>query len=182
MFNEAKTAQMAAYLLARSGGRMRYIKLVKLLYLADRESMRQVGDSMTHDLTYSLPQGPVLSNTLNLVKGSAVGDHWRTMVVKDGYDSCLSAPVAVDDLDELSPQDTDILDAVLAQFGAMSWQAVVQWTHDRLPEWKNPGASRLPIRPEDIFSALGWTDEDAQRMGAEYAERRALERLWAQYG
>ncbi len=39
MFCEEKVAQMAAYLLQKRGGKMSYLKLMKLLYLSDRESM-----------------------------------------------------------------------------------------------------------------------------------------------
>jgi len=40
MFNQRKVAQMAAFLLRRRGC-MNYLKLMKLLYLADRESMKR---------------------------------------------------------------------------------------------------------------------------------------------
>jgi hypothetical protein len=36
MFSEEKVAQMAAYLLLKRGGRMAYLKLMKLLYLSNR--------------------------------------------------------------------------------------------------------------------------------------------------
>ena len=36
-FNEVKATQAAARLLRNRGGRMKYLKLIKLLYLADRE-------------------------------------------------------------------------------------------------------------------------------------------------
>lgn len=69
MFNERKVAQMAAYLLKKRGGCMSHLKLMKLLYLADREAMDRYGAPMSGDRVVSMPQGPVLSMTLNLVDG-----------------------------------------------------------------------------------------------------------------
>ena len=183
MMNELKTAQMAAYFLAKSGGKMRYIKLVKLLYLSDRESMRLTGESMTRDSAYSLPNGPVLSHTLNLLKEEVRNDYWSSLIGRNGYESTLIAPVVVEDLDELSVQDLEVLDTVNDQFGFFTWQALVEWTHkpENLAEWKDPHGSRLPIKPEHIFEALGQSSEDARRLDAEYAERRTLDRLWANY-
>ena len=43
VFDERKAAQAAAHLLHRHGGPMPYIKLIKLLYLADRRGLRRDG-------------------------------------------------------------------------------------------------------------------------------------------
>lgn len=72
MLNERKVAQMAAYLLARRGGRMSHLKLLKLmklLYLSDREQMRRSGYPISGDRMVSMPHGPVLSMTLNFMDG-----------------------------------------------------------------------------------------------------------------
>ena len=49
MFSEEKVAQMAAYLLIKRGGRMPYLKLMKQLYLANRQSMIRHGSMMGED-------------------------------------------------------------------------------------------------------------------------------------
>ena len=66
MFNEQRVAQMAAYLLGRARGHTKYLKLMKLLYLADRESMKRHGHPISGDRYVSMEHGPVLSHTLNL--------------------------------------------------------------------------------------------------------------------
>ena len=38
-FNEAKATEAAARLLEKSGGKMKYLQLIKLLYFADREAL-----------------------------------------------------------------------------------------------------------------------------------------------
>lgn len=49
IFDEHKATQAAAYLLRRGGGRMRYMKLIKLLYLADRTALIETGSPITGD-------------------------------------------------------------------------------------------------------------------------------------
>src|SRR5688572_27768282 len=66
-FNEKKATQAAAYLLRLRGGRMSYMKLIKLLYLADRLSLTRRGRPITTDRYVSMDRGPVLSRTLNLI-------------------------------------------------------------------------------------------------------------------
>ncbi|MGE0134681.1 MAG: hypothetical protein AB7L91_10365 [Dehalococcoidia bacterium] len=43
VFDERRAAQAAAQLLELRGGRMPYMKLIKLLYWADRESLIETG-------------------------------------------------------------------------------------------------------------------------------------------
>lgn len=69
MFNERKVAQMAAFLLGKGGDRMPHLKLMKLLYLSDREAMERYGFPISGDCIVAMPHGPVLSMTLNLMDG-----------------------------------------------------------------------------------------------------------------
>src|SRR5688572_11252679 len=72
-FSVERTAQAAGILLqAEEGHRMKYIRLLKLLYVADRESIKQTGFPITGDDVYAMKKGPVLSTTYNLLKGEAV--------------------------------------------------------------------------------------------------------------
>ena len=65
-FNEAKAAQTAARLLKLRGGRMSYLKLIKLMYLIDREALLRWGRPVTTDCYVSMDKGPILSRTLIL--------------------------------------------------------------------------------------------------------------------
>ena len=66
-FNEVKATQAAARILRNRGGRMSYMKLIKLLYLADREALARWGRNITTDNYVSMPHGPVLSHVLDLI-------------------------------------------------------------------------------------------------------------------
>jgi uncharacterized phage-associated protein len=62
---------MAAYFLFRAGGGpMEHVKLMKLMYLADREAMDLYWFPISDDEYYSMKMGPVLSLALNLMSGN----------------------------------------------------------------------------------------------------------------
>jgi len=67
LFDEQRTAQAAAFFLHKAGGQMSKVKLMKLLYLAERESYRRYGEPISGDTLLSTPGGPVLSTTQNLM-------------------------------------------------------------------------------------------------------------------
>jgi Protein of unknown function (DUF4065) len=50
---------------------MEYVRLLKLLYIADREMMAEAGAPVTGDRAVAMDHGPVLSHVYDLVKGKA---------------------------------------------------------------------------------------------------------------
>jgi uncharacterized phage-associated protein len=58
-------------LLELHGDRMEYVRLLKLLYIADREMMAEAGAPITGDRAVAMDHGPVLSHVYDLVKGKA---------------------------------------------------------------------------------------------------------------
>src|SRR5229473_6211455 len=66
-FNERKTTQAASLFLKHGGGRMNYMKLIKLLYLADRGAFLRWGRPVSGDRYFSMKLGPVLSVVHDLI-------------------------------------------------------------------------------------------------------------------
>ena len=58
LFDERKAAEAAAFLLFMAGGKLPLIKLVKLLYLAERLSLQRYGEPLTGDRLVAMPNGP----------------------------------------------------------------------------------------------------------------------------
>ena len=83
LFNERKAAQAAAYLLCKAGGSLNVLKLVKLMYLAERESLRRYGETITGDALVSMRNGPVLSATLDHINGlvPSCQDGWDSLIL-----------------------------------------------------------------------------------------------------
>jgi len=81
-FREDKTTQAAARLLKLRGGAMSNCKLITLLYLLDREALLRWGRPVTYDCYYSMPHGPVLSYTLDLIHGEEAGGstYWSRFI------------------------------------------------------------------------------------------------------
>lgn len=157
---------MAAFLLHRAGGQLPLLKLMKLMYLAERESLRRYGEPISGDRLVSMPQGPVLSNTLNLMNGyggSCDGgwDSWiedradNDVALRDA--SMIRSPEQ--DLLELSSGDLAVLNDVWTQFGHMAKFDLVRYTHTGgCPEWEDPHGSSRPIPMGRLFRELGYSD------------------------
>jgi uncharacterized phage-associated protein len=73
-FDESKATEAAAFLLSRSDQTMNYMKLIKLLYLADREALIRWGRPISTDRYVSMKHGPVLSNVLNLISFGSLSE------------------------------------------------------------------------------------------------------------
>ena len=73
-FDLAKTVQAAALLLREHHNRMEYIRLLKLLSIADREMLARRGRTLTGDRAVAMKRGPVLSTVYDLIKGNGSGD------------------------------------------------------------------------------------------------------------
>jgi uncharacterized phage-associated protein len=183
VFNERKVAQMAAYLLKRRGGTMSHLKLIKLLYLADREALNSYGASISGDSFFSLPNGPVLSRTLNLMAGVIESETqgWETWISdRAEHQVSLRQDFELDALDYLSRADIDILDSVWQQFGTMTRWQLVEYTHSgNCPEWENPNGSSAPISNIKIFSALGKSTEDATLLASDIEAEKTIDRIFA---
>ncbi len=162
MYSEAKVAQMAAYLLMRRGGQMSHLKLMKLLYLADREAIRVYGRSISEDHAVSMTHGPVLSRTLNYMNGDILSEQggWEFWISdKEHHEVSLVRDVDIETLDELSQADIEILKSVWQQFGRMNRWDIRDWTHQHCDEWRDPQGSCLPIDRESIYRAVNHTEE-----------------------
>lgn len=174
-----KAAQVAAFFCQKAGDSINVVKLVKLVYLADRHSMATSGTPITNDTFVSMKLGPVVSATYNFIKGEASSEDWDDLISdRENHLVGLARPLSDDDDDELSKYEVRMLNQVWEKFGHMDQWALVNWTHDNCPEWEDPGASSSPIPYERVFkflnaeTAAGLTEHlnDAQSL------RRALAR------
>ena len=177
VFDEEKTAQAASVQLEQHGGAMRYIKLIKLLYLADRESLIETGSPITGDRFVSMRFGPVLSRVLDLIRdpNPAEDSIWHSYVARRRYDAVLIAPA---ESDHLSKYEEGVLAEVFGSYGRDKEWDVVSRTH-ALPEWTDPGRGAVPIEPEDILRYAGYTDDEVQAAAEQAEAVRSLRRSLA---
>ncbi len=183
MFNERKVAQMAAFFLGQlPERRMAHLKLMKLLYLSDREAVRAFGRPISGDRLVSMPHGPVLSQTLNLMDGDVESqpDGWEKWISdKENHELFLRQPLDASVLDELAPAEIGVLQAVWNKFGAMGKWEIRDWTHQHCAEWKDPKGSSLPIQYEALARAVGFDDSAAKELASQIQAEQEIDSLFA---
>lgn len=182
LFDERRTAEAAAFLLYRGGGSLPLIKLVKLLYLAERLSLQRYGEPITGDKLVSMPHGPVLSMTYDHIKGGlpSVEGGWDSWIA-DRADNILALRdesrirSPEQDLLRLSDSDLEILGEIWTQFGHWDRWALVEYTHsDACPEWEDPDGSSKPIHYDVLFTKLGYSPEQSSALVDRLSEQRQL--------
>jgi uncharacterized phage-associated protein len=182
LFDERRTAQAAAYLLYKAGGSLPLIKLMKLMYLAERLSFQRYGEPITGDKLVSMDHGPVLSRTLDCINGfsPSIEGGWETWVAdKAGHEVALRDQNMVrspeEDLPRLSESDLEVLGETWAEFGDWDRWRLVDYTHlGGCPEWQDPDGSSQPILYETLFEKLGYTTEQSKALSDRLLEQRQL--------
>jgi uncharacterized phage-associated protein len=171
VYEEQKTAQAAAVLLEANGGRMNYMKLLKLLYLADRQSLIDTGYTITGDKLVSMDRGPVLSKTYELISWGDSNGAWNQHVsAPERYEvRDLKTP----DRSALSDYEEELLLAVYARFGDFTQWDLVEYTHE-LPEWTDPKGSSRPIDARVILREAGKSDDEIEAVASLVEELRIL--------
>jgi len=183
MYSDRKAGQIAGYFLGRAGGAMPHMKLIKLMYLADRQALKDHGYTVSGDSPYSMNNGPVLSATLDHINGEVQSS-------EDGWDSWVSdrenhrvqlarsAPTR-DDLNEISDAEIEVLAKVWADFGRMDQYELSEYTHKCCPEWNHPDGSSTRIPFDSILRAVGWTAEAAESAAALLVSQERLSKRLA---
>jgi uncharacterized phage-associated protein len=166
-FHPEKAVEAAAILLKLHGKPMKYLGLLKMLYIADRVALKRMEQPITGDRYVSMDYGPVLSGVYDLIKGKPVDDAlplWSKFISRrdENHVSLLRDPG-----DEyLCEEEEEIIQQVYKTFGHLDPIEVAEWTHD-LPEWKNPHGSAIPILVEDILKNVGKSDEEIEKIQEE---------------
>lgn len=166
-FHPEKAVEAAAVLLKLHGKPMKYLGLLKMLYIADRIALQRIEQPITGDHYISMDYGPVLSGVYDLIKGKPVDEAlpiWTQFISPrdSSYVSLLRDP----GVGELCEEEEEILKQVYRDFGCLDPFHVAEWTHD-LPEWQNPHGSAIPISIEKILHSLGKTEEEIEEIHQE---------------
>jgi uncharacterized phage-associated protein len=155
-FNPEKTIQASAVLLKEHAGRMSRMRLLKLLYIADRELLAETLRPITGDHPMAMPHGPVLSHTYDLIKRKHVSSPlWDKFITQQGpQDVSLACDPG---LGKLSPKEIDTLIAVCDRFRDLDDYSLALVTHKfeefKKNEPKKPRKTKT-IPFEDILHAL----------------------------
>jgi uncharacterized phage-associated protein len=153
-YDRERAVNAVLWLLGRHNGTLEKLKLVKLLFYADRAHLAKYGRPITGGMYSAMPHGPVASALYDDLKS------WDCDVQH--------APVRISgkhvtarkqlDAESLSESDVEILTQIDREYGGLSALALRAMTH-RLKAYKknfHPGAGirSFPLPYEDFFLDL----------------------------
>lgn len=165
---------------------MHDMKLAKLQYLAERESLIRFLNPMISDEPVSLYHGPCLSATLRLTNDTDEDSYWDSFIGFEPYDLAaegsntvaLLAPASVSEI--LSPADVDLLTELWRRFGLMDSEQIRLWCQENCREYVVvPYRQRKWITTEEILMAGGDDAQTAFRKAEEIRYHQRFDRLYA---
>jgi len=137
---------------------MSYMKLIKLLYIADREALARWGRPITTDSYVAMKHGPVLSCVLNLITDPDRDETFWAKHISEPEQFSVKLKAETPG-DQLSEAEDELLDEVSAKFGHLNRWKLVDMVHT-FPEWKDPQGSALRIEYADILRAQNKKPEE----------------------
>ncbi len=165
-------------LLGLNGGKMSYMKLIKLMYLADRQALLSWGRPITFDRYFSMKHGPVLSRVLDRVNEGDPPEEesvWHRHISRSSrYEVRTKGECPID---RISEAEASVLKAVFQEFGGLDKWDLVGRLHDVLGEWKDPGGSALPIAYRDILFAGGKSEIEVAAVTEELEQVALLDQF-----
>ena len=169
-FNERKALAAATHLLAKNDGCMPYMRLLKLLYLADRAALMEYGRPITGDRYVAMKLGPVLSNVYDRIKEG----EWGGLIRKIRYDVQLVGPELTG---PLSDADVNILDEAGRFCQTLDHWNLSDLTHE-LPEWvKTPRNQNISV--ERILDALRKSAKEIEKTAEDARDEAFFEEIFS---
>ncbi len=163
---DAITIIESVYYLLKKLGRADKLKIVKLLYLADKYHLLKYGRTITNDDYYALPLGPVgstlkdiLDSDNNFFLAKPVKEYFAELIQREGdYEYTPKKSQLEIEFDALSESDKEALDFIIEKFGNLTSFQLVEFTHT-FPEWNqykelfdNNATKSERISIEDLLS------------------------------
>ena len=164
---DTSTIIESIYYLLKNVGKSDKIKIVKLLYLADKYHLIKYGRTITNDEYWAMYHGPVGSNTKDVLEfdDMSLSDNEAEyaslllcQVDKTSFEVNPSANP--DKFNYLSETDIEALNFVIDKFGSMNTWDIRDFSH-KYPEWKqyeelfeNHETKRERILTEELISTV----------------------------
>lgn len=182
-FNTHKATEAALQFIARSGGRINVMKLVKLIYLLDRLSIQRRGVPVVGGVYFSMRNGPVTSELLDLVNAGELagesGSRWDELISDRKDHEIAMRPSVQPERENLSDSEIALIDEINAEHGGKDQWQLRDWCHERCGEWTplQNGRERISIR--EMAVNVGRNPEEAARIADEACEANLIARAFA---
>jgi len=178
-FDVQKAIQAAGELLRFERNRMSYIRLLKLLYIADRDAIRESGMPILGSRAVAMDNGPLHSDVYNLVRGIHENTAtWAQFFSTIGYqvettrqpDNGLLSQYEINKLREISEKYAPFTDIDICKVMTHSFD---EWSKN----YNEKSSKPIPI--EDIIDAVG-RKGDKESILEDIAELEEFDKLMSQ--
>jgi uncharacterized phage-associated protein len=179
-FNEKKTTQAVTLFLEKNDRKMSYMKLIKLLYLVDRQALRLWERPLTGDIYFSMKHGPVLSNVLDIINNGEDPDdnpYWYKYIStpSENYEIKLKE---IPELDALSKREIELINELDEKFKDFDQWDMVKICHEMLPEWEEGvGNTSKQIKIEEILEKLDKSEDEIDEIREEVSNLNHIEKI-----
>ena len=153
-FDSQKATQAAAVIMRHLGKRVTHLRLLKLLYIADRTAIKDRGHPIIGGRIVAMKNGPLHSPVYDLVKGSHPGEpFWSRFITTEGRHGLILSDEP--EIDLLSEYEIDILNKTTAIHDQFDDFELADLTHE-FPEWikHHSAGTSTPIPMESIIDAV----------------------------
>lgn len=153
-----KAIQAVGVLLRKEGKKASRLRILKLLYIADRTALEKTGSFVLGSRFVAMKHGPLHSELLDLINGEHIAEAaWSRHFRNSGKDVVLEGDEP--DIGRLSRHEIQLLNEIVdARSNLNDWE-VADETH-QFEEWINNYPVRTentsrPIPVEDLIEATG---------------------------
>lgn len=174
-YKQRKAAQLCAHFALQESEMMDKLKLIKLIYLTERECLKEWHRPMLFDELFSLPHGPICSSTLNGIDGAYPGSDWNAYITRNGNKVVPTKKFTRADFDEVSDAEFDIVAQIWSKFGRYTASQLRNYTHQNCAEYTDISSGRIPISYREILEAVGTSAAEADAIEDEISELRREE-------
>lgn len=136
-FPYEKITQALNYLAIKSGGKINKMKVIKLIYFADRFHLRKYGELFTNDMYFAMKKGPVPSITKDIATQNIFLEDnvlAYTSTYLDAAEQYELKSKEKCDYDFLSESDIEALNFAFDNFGDKDHFQLAEISHS-YPEW-----------------------------------------------
>lgn len=157
-FSHKKTTQMLNYFAIASNGSINKMKVIKLIYFADKYHLRKYGRPISNDEYYAMPYGPVGSGAKDIAEMSDFlapeEKEYASNYINSVEKYYVTTTKKVDE-NVLSDSDLEALKFSWEKFGSLAEFRLARLSHE-YPEWQKheenlKSLSRIRMNYEDFL-------------------------------
>ena len=182
-YSEKRAVQTAAFFISRASGTIEILKLMKLMYLAERESLVRYGEPIMGDVLVSMKHGPGLSKTLDHINGFTDSEEgvWESWIsARAGHKLGLQPTHGPgDQLTQLSDADMEILNFIWNKFGNYDKYKLRDITHQICLEWEDPGETSQLIPYSRVLNCAGYKPEVIRELEQRMRDEEELDKMFS---